>query len=194
MCSYPLIVRTKIVNYLYNGITGISCNSTVVVFVPGHLDVTFLTPIAAPGVFDKPVVLTIFCAISDNSHTMVATFKVRFAICSVVNTAIVEPKTKVLETIRSMNSYRDRSLGGNSNLQSFFTGWNPDNSLEKSSLYSFPGFTGKIAVHPLVGIRLFSVNISCLKSHKNYEHRNDIYYNMQMCSKNPILISTYQYG
>ena len=164
MCSYPLIVRTKIVNYLYNSITGISCNSTVVVFVPGHLNVTFLTPIAAPGVFDKPVVLTIFCTISDNSHTMVATFKVRFAFCSVVDTAIVEPKTKIFETIIYINSYRDWPLGGNGNLQSFFAGRNLDNFLEKSSLYSFLGFTDKIAVLPLVGIRLFSVNISCLKS------------------------------
>ena len=145
-------------------VAGSSGHSTHVVRIPGHLDVTLLAPIAAPGVFDKPVVLTIFCTISDNSHTMVATFNVRFAFCSVVDTAIVEPKTKIFETIIYINSYRDWPLGGNGNLQSFFAGWNLDNFLEKSSLYSVLGFTDKIAVHPLVGIRLFSVNISCLKS------------------------------
>jgi len=46
-------------------------NSTVVVPVPGHLDVAVLAPAAAPGVLDQPVVLAVLSAITDNGHTVV---------------------------------------------------------------------------------------------------------------------------
>ena len=46
-------------------------NSTVVVPVPGHLDVALLAPGSAPGVLHDPVVLASLRAVANNGHTVV---------------------------------------------------------------------------------------------------------------------------
>ena len=46
-------------------------DSTLVVFVPGHQDVTFHSPASSPGVLDQPVVLALVSSITNNKYSVV---------------------------------------------------------------------------------------------------------------------------
>lgn len=53
-------------------ITRGACDSTLIVLVPGHFDVSFETPAVAPTVFDEPIVgAVLFSAVSDDQDAVV---------------------------------------------------------------------------------------------------------------------------
>ena len=59
---------------LQNWIACHRCNSTFVSTIPGHLHVSFFSPLRIPGVLDDPVVLSILSAVSYDQHTMIQIF------------------------------------------------------------------------------------------------------------------------
>ena len=52
-------------------IAGASGNSTLIVPIPGHHDVTVHSPPSTPGVLDQPVVLTLIVSITNNKYAMI---------------------------------------------------------------------------------------------------------------------------
>ena len=52
-------------------IAGHSGDSTLIVLVPRHHNVTFHSPLSPPGVFDQPVVLALVSSITNNKYGMV---------------------------------------------------------------------------------------------------------------------------
>ena len=52
-------------------VAGTACNSTLIVLVSGHHDISLHSPPYSPGVLDQPVVFTFVCSVTNDKDPMV---------------------------------------------------------------------------------------------------------------------------
>jgi len=86
----------------------ISGNSALVVLVPGHLDISLLSPGCSPGVLDEPIVSSTVSSVSNGEDTVVK--HGRRAGRFIINTRFVELEA----VLGSINANGDGPNGGNS--------------------------------------------------------------------------------
>ena len=96
---------------LDNWVAGLGGNTTLVLLVSAHEDVSALAPVGAPGVFHLPVGSAVEGAITDSGHTVVQ--HSGGTVWLIVHTARVELEGH----LAGIDTDRDWTNGGDSRLQ-----------------------------------------------------------------------------
>lgn len=71
VCLFILVEKQDNLSQLNEWVTGLGSNTTLVVLVPRHHDVTFHSPTGCPGVLDQPVIFSLVCSIANSEYTMI---------------------------------------------------------------------------------------------------------------------------